>query len=86
MSKTRVAVLHVISGQLSVTAAAKTYGFSRQQLHRLLKRYREGGLEAVDARSRRPISNPRAVSDEVIIAIVQKREQLTADGLDAGVR
>jgi transposase-like protein len=42
MSKARVAVLHVISGQLTVTAAAKTYGFSRQHLHRLLKRYREG--------------------------------------------
>jgi transposase len=63
MSKARVAVLHIVSGQLSVTAAAKTYGFSRQHLHRLLKRYREGGLEAVDARSRRPGSNPRAVSD-----------------------
>jgi transposase-like protein len=44
MSKARVAVLHVISGQLTVTAAAKTYGLSRQHLHRLLKRYREGGL------------------------------------------
>jgi transposase InsO family protein len=84
MSKARVAVLHVISGQLSVTAAAKTYGFSRQHLHRLLKRYREGGLEAVDARSRRPASNPRAIGDEVIAAIVGLREKLTEDGLDAG--
>jgi hypothetical protein len=70
MSKARVAVLHVVSGQLTVTAAAKSYGLSRQHLHRLLKRYREGGLEAVDPRSRRPASNPRAVSDDVIIAIV----------------
>ena len=84
MSKARVAVLHVVSGQLSVTAAAKTYGLSRQRLYRLLKRYREGGLEAVDPRSRRPASNPRAVSDDVIIAIVGLREQLTGDGLDAG--
>ena len=84
MSKARVAVLNVVSGQLSVTAAAKTYGLSRQHLHRLLKRYREGGLEAVDPRSRRPASNPRAVSDDVIIAIVGLREQLTGDGLDAG--
>ena len=84
MSKARVAVLHVISGQLTVTAAAKTYGLSRQHLHRLLRRYREGGLEAVDARPRRPASNPRAVGDEVIVAIVRLRERLTADGLDAG--
>ncbi|HZA10050.1 IS481 family transposase [Mycobacterium sp.] len=84
MSKARVAVLHVVSGQLNITAAARTYGFSRQHLHRLLKRYREGGLDAVDARSRRPASNPRAVTDEVIAAIVQLREKLTDDGLDAG--
>lgn len=84
MSKARVAVLHVISGQLTVTAAAKTSGLSRQHLHRLLKRYREGGLEAVDPRSRRPASNPRAVSDAVIIAIVRLRESLVEQGLDAG--
>jgi transposase InsO family protein len=84
MSKARVAVLHVISGQLTVTAAAKTYGLSRQHLHRLLKRYREGGLEAVDARSRRPASNPRAVPNDIIIAIVRLRESLVAQGLDAG--
>src|SRR6185312_4523191 len=84
MSNARVAVLHVISGKLTVTAAAKTYGLSRQHLHRLLKRYREAGLEAVDARSRRPHSNPRAVTDEVIAAIVHLRQQLVDDGLDAG--
>jgi transposase len=84
MSKARVAVLHVVSGQLSVCAAAKVYGLSGQHLHRLLKRYREGGLEAVDPRSRRPVSNPRAVNDEVIIAIVRLRESLTGQGLDAG--
>lgn len=38
----------------------------------------------MDPRSRRPVSNPRAVADEVIIAIVRLREQLTDDGLDAG--
>ena len=49
-----------------------------------LKQYRQGGLEAVDSASRRPTSNPRTVSDEVIAAIVHPREQLTNDGLDAG--
>jgi transposase InsO family protein len=84
MSKARVVVLEVVSGNLSVSAAARAYGLSRQHIHRLLKRYREGGLDAVDPRSRRPASNPRAVVDEVIVAIVTLREQLTADGLDAG--
>ena len=84
MSKARVVVLEVLSGNLTVSAAARNYGMSRQHIHRLLKRYREGGIEAVDPRSRRPASNPRAVSDEVIAAIVTLREQLTADGLDTG--
>lgn len=84
MSKARVVVLEVVSGNLSVTAAARQYGFSRQHVYRLLKRFEHGGLEAVDPRSRRPASNPRAVSDEVIVAIVLLRERLTAAGLDAG--
>ena len=84
MSKARVVVLEVVSGNLTVTAAARAYGYSRQHVHRLLKRYREGGLDAVDPRSRRPDSNPRAVSDEVIAAIVLHREKLTSEGLDAG--
>src|ERR1700757_2964206 len=84
MSKARVVVLEIVSGRLTVTGAAKTYGLSRQHVHRLLKRYHEGGLEAVDPRSRRPASNPRAVSDDGIIAIVELREGLRAGGLDAG--
>lgn len=84
MSKARVVVLEVVSGRLSVTEAAGAYGVSRQHIYRLLKRYREGGLDAVEPRSRRPASNPRAVSDDVITAIVLLREKLTAEGLDAG--
>lgn len=84
MSKARVVVLEVVSGHLSVTAAARAYGISRQHIYRLVNRYHQGGLEAVDPRSRRPASNPRAVSDELIAAIVLLREKLTAEGLDAG--
>ncbi|MFL0181527.1 IS481 family transposase [Mycobacterium sp. SMC-15] len=84
MSKARVAVLEVLSGNLSVTAAARTYGLSRQHLYRLLARYRAGGLDALEPRSRRPASNPRRISDDVIAAIVLLREKLTAEGLDAG--
>jgi transposase len=53
MSKARVVVLEVVSGNLTVSAAARVYGLSRQHIYRLLKRYREGGLQAVDPRSRR---------------------------------
>jgi transposase InsO family protein len=84
MSQARVVVLQVLSGQFTVTAAAKAYGLSRQHVHRLLKRYHEGGLDAVEPRSRRPHGNSRAVGDEVIAAIVRLREQLVEDGFDAG--
>ena len=84
MSKPRVIVLAVVSEQLTPSQAAARFGVSRQWVHQLLARYRDGGLEAVEARSRRPLSNPRAISDEVIVAIVRLREQLTGDGLDAG--
>jgi transposase InsO family protein len=84
MSKHRVAVLKVISSQLSVTAAAAEYGISRGHLHRLLRRYRDGGLEAVEPRSRRPHTSPQGTSDAVRSRIVALRIELTAGGLDAG--
>jgi len=84
MSHARVAVLQVVSHQLSVTEAAVEYGFSRRHLQRLLARYREGGLDALEPRSRRPRTNPLATPDEVRERVIELRGQLTADGLDAG--
>jgi len=84
MSRARVAVLQVVSHQLSVTQAAVEYGFSRRHLQRLLARYREGGLDALEPRSRRPRTNPLATPDEVRERVIELRGQLTADGLDAG--
>ena len=84
MSKARVAVLKVVANELSVTAAAAKYGYSRQHLHRLLARYRANGLDDVDPRSRRPQSNSLATRQEVRDLIIELRLQLTKDGLDAG--
>ena len=83
MSRTRVAVLQVVSKQLSVTEAAAEYGLSRRHLHRLLARYREGGLDALEPRSRRPKTTPNAASDAVRERVIELRVQLTANGLDA---
>jgi transposase InsO family protein len=84
MSKHRVAVLKVVSRQLSITAAAAEYGMSRQHLHRLLRRYRDGGLEALEPRSRRPRTNPGRTPDQVSDRIVALRTELVGRGLDAG--
>jgi len=84
MSKHRVAVLKVVTAQLSVTAAAAQYGVSRQHLHRLLARYREGGLDDLEPRSRRPHTSPQGTSGIVRDRITALRGELTAGGLDAG--
>jgi transposase InsO family protein len=84
MSKHRVAVLKVVSTQHSVTAVAAEYGMSRQHLHRLLRRYRDGGLEALEPRSRRPCTNPGRTSDQVHERVIALRTELTSRGLDAG--
>lgn len=84
MSKHRVVILKIIAGQLTVTDAAIEYGISRRHLHRLLARYREEGLDAVEPRSRRPKTNPAATPDEVRDRILVLRQDLNAQGLDAG--
>ena len=57
---------------------------SRQHLHKLLARYRAGGLDAVEPRSRRPRSNPAAVDATLRERIIHLRTHLTGQGLDAG--
>ena len=84
MSRARVAVLQVVSKQLSATAAAAESGISRRPLQRLLARYRAGGLEALEPRSRRPKTTPIKTPAEVRERILELRVKLTADGLDAG--
>ena len=84
MSRARVAVLKIVSKQLSVTAAAAEYGYSRRHLHRLLSRYRDGGIDAVEPRSRAPRSSPQRTAPEVHERIVALRHQLTGQGSDAG--
>ena len=84
MSRTRVAVLQIVSQQLTVTAAAAEYGISRRHLHRLLARYREGGIDALEPRSRRPKRTPIATPVVVRERVIELRSSLTAAGLDAG--
>lgn len=84
MSKARDAVLKVVAKELSVTEAAAKYGYSRQHLHRLLARYRDGGLAAVDPRPRRPKTSPQRTNVVVRDRILELRLELTSAGWDAG--
>ena len=84
MSKHLVVVLKIVAGQLSVTEAAEQYRISRRHLYRLLARYREGGLDGLEPRSRSPLSSPQKTTDRVRERVMQLRQALTGAGTDAG--
>jgi transposase InsO family protein len=84
MSKARVIVLAVVHQGLTKAEAARRYGVSWQWVHTLVCRYNQGGLDAVEPRSRRPVSNSKGTAVGVADRIIELRKQLDADGLDAG--
>jgi transposase InsO family protein len=69
---------------MSVTDAAKRYGYSRQHLHKLLKAYQQHGISALVERSKRPKGNARAVTEGLKRRIIELRCDLKRQGLDAG--
>ena len=79
-----VIVLSVLHDDLTPTQAALRFGMSRRHIHRLLARYKAGGLDALEPRSRRPKSNPRALKQELRDEIIRLRTDLSEQGLDAG--
>ena len=84
MSKPRVIVLSVVNGSLTPSQAAKRYGVTRQWVHMLLARYRDGGIDAVEPRSKKPKGNSRAIDEPTRERIRQLRVELEAGGLDHG--
>jgi transposase InsO family protein len=84
MSRARVGVLKVLSKQATVAEAAAEVGLSRRHLQRLLARYREGGLEAGEPRSRRPKTTPNQTPQPIRERVIELRVQLRGEGLDAG--
>ena len=83
-SKSQVIILSILHDGLSPTQAGVRFELSRRHIHRLLARYRAGGLVALEQRSRRPKSNPRALTLELRGEIIRLRGSLLAQGLDAG--
>lgn len=83
-SKNRAIVLAVIEAKLPINEAAQRFKVSPRWVRKLLARYRQGGLEAVDTHSRRPLTSPHATSPEMIEQLLHLRTQLGQAGLDAG--
>jgi transposase InsO family protein len=83
-SKSQVIILSLLHEGLTPTQTAKRFGVSRKWIYQLLARYKAGGLHALEPQSRRPHSNPRALSSQLRQEIITLRHQLGLQGLDAG--
>lgn len=80
----RFLVEAVVVGGARPCDLIRTHPISESWLFRLLARYRAGGPDALEPRSRRPKSSPRQTPAEIRRAIVELRSELVAAGLDAG--
>ncbi len=82
----RFLVEAVILGGARPSELIRTHPISESWFFRLLARYRAGGPEALQPRSRRPKASPRQTTAEVRRAIVEIRHELESSGLDAGAQ
>lgn len=84
MSKARLIVLAVTQRQQTQAEVARRYRVSWRWVHELIRRYEQGGWDAIEPRSRHPRSNSAATAEPVRARILALRRVLTDSGLDAG--
>lgn len=76
----------IVLEQRSPTQLACDHGLSRSWIYCLLQRFREGGYEALEPRSRRPHSCSHQAADAVQAEVLRLRAELLAAGHDGGPR
>jgi len=86
MSLGRYVVDAVLVEGRSPSELARQHGISRSWIHQLVTRFKAGGYEALEPRSRRPHSCAHQVDPQTEALILRLRDGLTAGGLDAGAR
>jgi transposase InsO family protein len=74
----------VVMERRSPTELARDHGITRRWIHKLVKRFKEGGYSALEPRSRRPHSCSHQTSPEVQAEVLRLRQELGAAGHDAG--
>jgi transposase InsO family protein len=67
-----------------VYAVIEDYGISKSWIYELLARYKTEGDSALEPRSRRPRTSPRATPAAVVELVLRLRKELAETGLDAG--
>ena len=86
MDRTRLVVDAVVVEGRGVREVARSYGVSKSWVSELVIRFRAGGYEAIEPRSRRPRHSPGRIGDEIEESIVTLRKELAEAGLDDGPR
>jgi transposase InsO family protein len=84
MELARYLVNAVVVEKRSLRDVAKAHGVSKSRVGKLVQRYREGGWEAIEPRSRAPRHIPHRTPTWMEEEIVAWRKQLEDSGLDAG--
>jgi transposase InsO family protein len=84
MDLARYVVEAVVLEGRSYREVARAHGVSKSWVGKVVGRFREGGYEALGARSRAPDHVPHQTPAEVEDEIVRLRHSLTESGFDAG--
>jgi transposase InsO family protein len=84
VSKAKLVITAVILEGRTQAEVARSYGVSPGWVSKLLARYRAEGEAAFEPRSRRPHTSPTAIPTATVDLILELREKLTTEGLDAG--
>jgi transposase InsO family protein len=74
----------VVLEHRSPTELARGHSISRRWIHKLVKRFKEGGYAALTPRSRRPHSCSHQTPADVQTKVLKLRHELVAAGHDAG--
>ena len=84
MSKARLVITAVVVEGRSQAEVAREYRVSKGWVSKLVARYRAEGDAAFEPRSRRPKTSPTAIPATTVELIVELRQGLSRQGLDAG--
>jgi transposase InsO family protein len=84
MSKARLVITAVVVEGRTQAEVARDYGVSKGWVSKLIARYRDEGDAAFEPRSRRPHTSPSALAAGTVALIIEVRNRLVDEGLDAG--
>ena len=84
MGMARYVVDAVLLERRSVREVAHAHGLSKTWIYELLGRYRAGGYEALEPRSRRPRSCPHQTPPALVREVLRLRRELGSAGHDCG--